>query len=220
MSTFDHSPFVLKPQQERSRIALAKIVSAATSLLAAESGGGEFSMADVAKAAQVPVASLYRRFRSKDDLLQAIKLEATARIEGAILDRMARERFESAEAVVSGFASAAAEALSAEERLHRFLFSQHARNDRLEQVGWDTRSRIFGHYRDALRVFLRGISDEHADIAVRVSFHILSSAFVGKARSADATLADFSWPLLLSEFGAAAIAYLQSTIEFGHSGPD
>jgi len=220
MSTLDHSPFVLKPQQARSRIALAKIVSAATSLLAAESGAGEFSMADVAQAAQVPVASLYRRFRSKDDLLQAIKLEATARIEGAILARMAQARFDSAEAVVHGFASAAAEALSAEERLHRFLFNQSVRNDRLEQVGWDTRSRIFGHYSDALRVFLRGIPDEHAGIAVRVSFHILSSAFVGKARGADATLADFSWPLLLSEFGAAAVAYLHSTIEFAHVGPD
>ena len=172
-------------------------------------------MADVAHAAQVPVASLYRRFRSKDDLLQAIKLEATARIEGAILDRMAKERFESAQAVVFGFASAAAEALSSEERLHRFLFSQPVRNGRLEQVGWDARSRIFGHYNDALRVFLQGVSNEHADIAVRVSFHILTSAFMGKASGSDATLRDLPWPLLLSEFGAAAIAYLHSIIDFG-----
>jgi AcrR family transcriptional regulator len=205
----------IRPQQERSRVALAKIVEAATSLLATDTGTGEFSMADVARAAQIPVASLYRRFRSKDDLLRALKLDATARIELAIIDRMTKGQFEGAEAVVIGFASAAAEALSADERLHRFLFSQPVRNDNLEQVGWDARSRIFAHYNDAIRVFLKGDSEEHVDIAVRVSFHILSAAFVGKAQGSDATLESLSWPLLLSEFGAAAIAYLRSTMDFG-----
>lgn len=173
-------------------------------------------MADVARVAQVPVASLYRRFRSKDHLLQAIKLDATARIERAILDRMAEERFESAEAVVLGFASAAAEALSADERLHRFLFSQPARDEHLDQVGWDARSRIFGHYQDALIQFLKGIPKPQADVAIRVSFHIMASAFISKARGSDASLECLAWPILISEFSAAAIAYLRSSIDFGY----
>src|SRR5260370_4401712 len=49
MSTFDTSPHVLKPQQDRSRAALARIVNASQQLLKT-SGIDDFSMAAVAKA--------------------------------------------------------------------------------------------------------------------------------------------------------------------------
>jgi len=54
MSTFDISLHVLRPQQERSRAALAKIVQAAEKILRKDGIDG-FSMAAVAEAADLPV---------------------------------------------------------------------------------------------------------------------------------------------------------------------
>ena len=81
MSTFDTSPHVLRPQQERSRAALAKIVQAAEKILR-KNGIDGFSMAAVAEAADLPVGNIYRRFKGKDELLQAIKHDVVANREG------------------------------------------------------------------------------------------------------------------------------------------
>ena len=68
MTTIEASAHVLKPQQRRSRAALARIVEAAEHLLRTNSIA-DFSMAAVAEAAGMPVGNIYRRFRGKDDLL-------------------------------------------------------------------------------------------------------------------------------------------------------
>ena len=92
LSTFDLSPHVLRPQQRRSRAALARIVRAAEQLLRT-SGIDDFSMAAVAQAAGMPVGNIYRRFRGKDELIQAIKEDVIARIEDAVTQRLSQERF-------------------------------------------------------------------------------------------------------------------------------
>jgi AcrR family transcriptional regulator len=86
MPSFENSPFVLAPQQERSRAALRKIVTAAAKVIV-ESGLEGFSMSDVAAESGIPVASIYRRFRGKEDLILAIKRDATSRIEAAVAQR-------------------------------------------------------------------------------------------------------------------------------------
>jgi hypothetical protein len=47
VENFDLSPFVLPPQQERSRIALARIIAGAVDVLI-RNGGSSFSMDDIA----------------------------------------------------------------------------------------------------------------------------------------------------------------------------
>ncbi len=91
-STFDISPHVLRPQQERSRAALAKIVQAAEKILRKDGIDG-FSMAAVAEAADLPVGNIYRRFEGKDELLQAIKHDVTSRIEMAVAARLSQQQF-------------------------------------------------------------------------------------------------------------------------------
>ncbi|SIO47462.1 hypothetical protein SAMN05443247_05900 [Bradyrhizobium erythrophlei] len=77
------------------------------------------------------------------------------------------------------------------------------------------RHRIFAAYREALLPFLDGVPKSRAELLVRVSFHLLAAAIVGKARVDDGALADLSWNVLESEIGTAAIAYLETSIRAG-----
>jgi AcrR family transcriptional regulator len=210
LSTFDASPHVLRPQQRRSRAALAKIVEAAEQLLRT-SGIDDFSMAAVAQAAGMPVGNIYRRFRGKDELIQAIKEDVIARIEDAVTDRLSRERFRDIPSLIHGFVGAVSEAFSSDESVHRFLSSRSG-DPVLCQIGSSSRRRIFLYYRDALLPLLPHESAERAELLVRVSFHLLAAAMIGKACADDQALTDLSWNVLGAEISTAAIAYVQASV--------
>lgn len=212
MSTFEASAHVLKPQQQRSRAALVKIVEAAEQLLRTSSIA-DFSMAAVAEAAGLPVGNIYRRFRGKDELLQAIKEDAIARIENAVTERLSRERFQDIPSLIRGIVGAVSEAYSGDEGLHRFLFNRSISDPVLTEIGSSGRRRIFAYYRDALLGLLPEESPERAEMLVRVSFHLLSAAMAGKACADDWTLTDLSWNVLGAEISTAAIAYLQASVD-------
>lgn len=208
MTTFENSPFVVAPVQQRSKEALARITEAAIRLIASNASGS-FSMAEVAQAAQVPVASLYRRFKSKDDLLLAIKLDATNRIEQSILESVVRTRAVSLEEFVVAVAHAVAQAFGADERLHAFLFSSAVRNHALDHIGLGAKNRIFSLYRQMLLPFLSE-KGAPADLAARVSFYAMYSAFIGKARGNEPLLAEMSWKAVAASFAEVALAYLMN----------
>jgi AcrR family transcriptional regulator len=212
MSTFDTSSHVLRPQQRRSRAALAKIVEAAEQLLRTSSID-DFSMAAVAQAAGLPVGNIYRRFRGKDELIQAIKEDVIVRIEDAVTERLSRERFRDISSLVHGCVGAVSEAFSSDESVHRFLFSRSIGDPALSQIGWSGRRRIFAYYRNALLPFLAQEPAERAELLVRVSFHLLAAAMIGKACADDQTLTDLSWNVLGAEITTAAIAYLQASVD-------
>jgi AcrR family transcriptional regulator len=168
LSTFDVSPHVLRPQQRRSRAALAKIVEASEQLLRT-SGIDDFSMAAVAQAAGMPVGNIYRRFRGKDELIKAIKEDVIARIEDEVTERLSRERFRDIPSLIHGFVGAVSEAFSSDESVHRFLSSRSG-DPVLCQIGSSGRRRIFLYYRDTLLPLLPHESAERAELLVRVSF--------------------------------------------------
>jgi AcrR family transcriptional regulator len=211
MSSFEASAHVLKPQQQRSRAALARIVGAAEQLLRTSSIA-DFSMAAVAEAAGLPVGNIYRRFRGKDELLQAIKEDAIARIENAVTARLSRERFQDIPSLIRGIVGAVSEAYSRDEGLHRFLFNRSISDPVLTEIGSSGRRRIFAYYREALLGLLPQESPERAEMLVRVSFHLVSAAMAGKACADDWTLADMSWTALRTEISTAAIAYLEASM--------
>src|SRR6202140_5785188 len=133
MSTFDTSTHVLRPQQQRSRVALARIVEASQQLLRT-SGIEDFSMAAVAQAAGLPVGNIYRRFRGKDELIQAIKEDVIARIEDAVTERLSRERFRDITSLIRGIVGAVSEAYSRDQGLHRFLFNRSISDPVLTEI--------------------------------------------------------------------------------------
>jgi AcrR family transcriptional regulator len=209
MPDFSASPYVLPPLQQRSRAALEKIVRAAAEVIAAKGAEG-FSMADVAIAANLPVGNIYRRFRGKEELIQALKLDASSRIESAISARLGSRSFTDIGQLVSCYALATAEAFAKDEALHRFLFSQPAEREKLKAIGKAARHRIFDMYKAGLLPLLGSISPSRRDLAVVVSFHIIASAFLTKARGESASLNALSWKGAAKEFGRAAVCYLEA----------
>ena len=203
---------MLKPQQLRSRAALARIVKGAEQIL--KKGSLEdFSMAAVAEAAAMPIGNIYRRFRGKDELLQAIKEDAIARIENAVTERLSRKRFPDIPSLIRGIVGAVSEAYSRDEGLHRFLFNRGASDPVLTEIGSSGRQRIFAYYRGALLPLLPKESARRAEVLVRVSFHLMSAALAAKACEDDWMLKDLSWNALGEEISTAAIAYLETSID-------
>src|SRR3981081_1602245 len=141
MSTFDTSPHVLRPQQERSRAALAKIVQAAEKILRKDGIDG-FSMAAVAEAAALPIGNIYRRFKGKDELLQAIKHDVTSRIEVAVAERLSQQEFSDIPSLIRALVGAASNTFAGDETLYRNVFDSRTRNPVLDQIGLIGRRRV------------------------------------------------------------------------------
>ncbi len=212
ISAYETSRLVHQPHQQRSREALAKIVTAARLLLRTKGYEG-FSMAALAELAGIPSGNIYRRFRSKAELLLAIKEDVTQRLEQTVASHLAGITFSSiddvvhitVEAIVSGFAR--------NEKLHRALFSDKINDPSVHRVGRSGRSQIFSHYREALLPLLKAKSPDNAELLARVSFEIIASAIVGKAQSNNDILNSLSWPALSAEISAATTAYLKCRLE-------
>ena len=169
-------------------------------------------MADVAAESGIPVGSIYRRFRGKEDLILAIKRDATSRIEDAVSDRVGGLAFVDIHDLVSKYALATAQAFAKDEALHCFLFNQSAESSRLDEIGNEGRLRIFDQYRKALIPLLPGVAGRRRDLLIRVSFQIIASALLTKARGANAGLNALSWDAVAKEFGQAAACYLAAQV--------
>jgi AcrR family transcriptional regulator len=207
LTTFEKSPHVVAPQQRRSREALAKIIAAADKILRAEGLAG-LSMIAVSEAAGVPIGNIYRRFRSKEDILLALKEEVTNRVEDAVLAGVTAAPFKDVAALVHQFAKSAAGAFSTDAALHRVLLATTTTTPRLWKIGSSARGRVFSTYQTTLVPLLAPIEKARAALAAEVSFEIVMNAMVGKARGEDVLLASMSWRNAEHEFAAAAIAYL------------
>ena len=166
-------------------------------------------MAEVAEAAGLPVGNIYRRFRGKEELLQAIKYDVTARIDDAVAERLSSRPFRDIPDLIQRFAGATCETFASDEKLYRTLFAVQTADSPMAEIGASGRRRIFTRYREALLPFLRGIAEERAEMMVRVSFPIVTAAMLGKARGLDEAPNDLSWQAVADEFGRAAITYLQ-----------
>ena len=212
MERFEKSPFVLHPQQERSRIALARIIAGASEVLMRE-GKESFSMADVAIAAGIPVGSIYRRFKGKDSIVQAISLDTFTRIEDTIRDRMQGHHFVSAGEVVSELAAAMVALSEQNQGLIRLMVKNSTvENAELRAIVMEARRRIVGYYNKAVSRFLQHLPEKRRDIAIGVSYEIVSSAMISKSRGDVPIFIDLSWSDLAQEVTKAATSYLGETV--------
>jgi len=211
LSTFASSRHVLQPRQVRSREALIRILQAAEQLLR-EKGLDGFSMNEVAKKSGLPVGNIYRRFKGKAELLLAIKEDVTSKIENAVVERISDKKFSDISSLMLGFVEALIDAFAHDESVHLILFDRRVRDAELDQVGFTGRQHIFAYYRNALLPLMPEINRRNAETLVRVSFHIVAAAVVGKADGYDQTISRMSWKSLGTEFAQAALCYLHSNI--------
>jgi hypothetical protein len=127
-------------------------------------------------------------------------------MQDAVAERLSRERFRNISSLVRGLVAAVSEAFSGDESVHRFLSGRLIGDPVLNQMSLSGRQRIFAYYRDALLPLLPQESAERAEMLIRISFHILAAAILGKAHADDQTLTDLSWNVLGAEISTAAIA--------------
>jgi len=209
MDSYELSPFVHRPVQERSRIALARIIAGASEVLVRE-GHDNFSMADIAEAAGLPVGNIYRRFKGKDSIVQAISLDTFTRLEDLIRDRLQGHHFPSAGAVVAELASGMATMSEQNEGLFRVLVSYPVTSADLREIVLAGRRRLVSIYQDAISGFLQDLPEPRRDLVIGVSYHIVASAIVSKSRGDDPTMIGMSWAELAQEMTKAATSYLKA----------
>ena len=212
MERFELSPFVHRPQQKRSRIALARIIAGASEVLIREDLD-TVSMADIAKAAGVPLSSIYRRFKGKDSIIQAISADTFRRLEDIVRDRMQGHDFASAGEVVAELARGIAEMCEQNEALVRLMIVQSSVTDATHRNNViAARRRLVGYYREAISGFLQHLSEQRRDIVVGFSYHIVAAAFVNKARGDFPIVIELSWSDLTQEVIKAATGHLLEAV--------
>lgn len=168
-------------------------------------------MAEIAAAAGMPVGNIYRRFKSKEDIVHAIKLDATSRLESAIALKFDSRSLRTPREVVLAFGQAMGAAFQKDEALHRVLFSQPMVTPSISMAGTEARVRIFTRYKQTLTPLLANPSSRRIELAVRISFQIMALAFLARARGDDPLMATMSWAAVGKEYGEAAVLYLSTS---------
>jgi AcrR family transcriptional regulator len=82
-----------EPQQGRSRASFERMLSAAAALLR-ERGSDDFTLLDVSKKGKVSIGSIYHRFDSKDELIQAVHrrfIEQMIERQGVLIGKAVRQ---------------------------------------------------------------------------------------------------------------------------------
>src|SRR5258708_37724836 len=100
----------------------------------------------------------------------------------AVAARLSQQQFSDIPTLVRALVGAASKTFASDETLYRIVFDSRTQNPVLNQIGLSGRHRIFAAYREALLPFLDGVPKSRAELLVRVSFHLLAAAIVGKAR--------------------------------------
>jgi AcrR family transcriptional regulator len=211
MTSFEKSPFVLRPQQERSRIALARIIAGAAKVLVREDSDS-FSMAEIAEAAGLPVGSIYRRFKGKESIIQAISLDTFTRLEDIIRDRMQGVHFANAGEVVAELTAGMVAMSEQNGPLFQILVRQSTSNYAVRATVITGRLRLVTYYKEAVSGFLQHIPEQRRDILIGISYHIVASAVVSKLRGEDPTVSDLPWSDLAQEVTKAATGYLEKAV--------
>lgn len=195
------------PQQARSRAALQRLLAAAQDVLAND-GIDEFTIARVAEQAGVSVGGVYRRFASKEQLIEAVRHELLARLEDTVT-----EALDTADPSLAGVITAFTTALSAilAESGHvipAMLASGH-RAGTPEQVP-RTFATVRQRFLDAVAPYRDQIRHPDPSAALNVAFRSVIAASVHRAATAPWWPDGLDWQQWAGESAAMATSYLTS----------
>ncbi|ORA24360.1 hypothetical protein BST12_05875 [Mycobacterium angelicum] len=166
------------PQQARSRAALRRLLTSAEEVLVSE-GPEKLTIARVANHAGVSVGGVYRRFASKEQLIDAVKLALAERLEeavGAALDQAEP----SLGGVIDAFTTALAETLNQSGRLIPVLLASGRRADPPEQ-GMRTVTDLQQRFVDAAAAHRQHIGHPDPTMALNIAFRTVIAAGTHRA---------------------------------------
>ncbi|GAB7144299.1 TetR/AcrR family transcriptional regulator [Mycobacterium riyadhense] len=166
------------PQQARSRAALQRLLASAEHVLIND-GLDELTIARVANHAGVSVGGVYRRFASKEQLIEAVKQALAERLEEAVA-----AAFDTAEpslgGVIDAFATALAETLNQNGRLIPALLASARSADPPEQ-GLRAVTGLQQRFVDAATAHQEQIRHPDPVVALNIAFRTVLAAGTHRA---------------------------------------
>jgi AcrR family transcriptional regulator len=176
---------VRPPQQARSRAAFQRLLASAEYVLVND-GIDEFTIARVAEHAGVSVGGVYRRFASKEQLLDAVRYDLLRRLENSVVEALSVAR-PSLAGVLGAFCTALSEILAESGRVIPAILAGRRSADSSEQG-----LRILAALQ---RRFLDAAAPHHSQIRHRDPTTALDIAFRSViAASAHRAAIDPWWP--------------------------
>jgi AcrR family transcriptional regulator len=203
------------PQQKRTRDSLERLMTAGLEVLA-EDGWEAFTIAAVAKRADVGTASIYRRFEDKDtfklalhrsfsDQLSARWLPAFRSVARADLDL---------EMLVRKLVGALAESFRDNERVMRAIVLGAIADPRLQVVGNREVRAVALEFEDALLAHSDQFGAVDAKRAVAVCFQTVFDSFTQLLLYGGQAHPELGWDELPDELSRMTLAYLRAGQQF------
>lgn len=193
------------PQQARSRAALERLLASAEEVLVSE-GLEKLTIARVASHAGVSVGGVYRRFASKEQLIDAVKLALAERLEEAVA-----AAFDQAEPSLGGaidaFATALAETLDQSGRLIPVLLASGRRTDPPEQ-GMRTVTDLQQRFVDAAAAHRQQIRHPDPMMALNIAFRTVIAAGTHRAAMSPWLPDGLTWQQWAREIADMVTAHL------------
>lgn len=199
------------PQQGRSRQSFERMMNAAEALLV-EYGNDDFTLTDVSRVGRVSIGSIYNRFSSKDELIQAVHARVMDRIEKdqSIIVMRARSRSGTSLQMVRAVLEELADFLAMHAAVMRPMMLRASGDEVVQRRGAIAHDEMVA----ALRHELLTLKDKimHPDPA-RAIEAVIQVAYASFARElgfgmAEKPLSSTDWNRLKADVGEMAARYL------------
>lgn len=198
------------PQQARSRAALQRLLTSAEHVLVNE-GPEEFTITRVAERAGVSVGGVYRRFASKEQLIDAVRHSLLERLEEAVA-----EAFNKAEpslgGVIDSFTSALSETLGESGRIIPALLAGGRSVDAPEQALRIVTS-LQQRFLDAVAPHGKQIRHPNPVTALNIAFRSVIAAGAHRAAMSPWLPDGLTWRQWAHEIADMTTAYLTTELQ-------
>jgi AcrR family transcriptional regulator len=187
-------------KQERSLRSLERLVLAAEAVLARD-GWHAFTMAAVAKEADVSIGGIYRRFDNKEQLLRAIKDHVLARAD-ADQQRIAdTAKTRNLSGAISHYVVNRIASLRGYSGIMRQIFEGQQNDPVMEERGRKSINVGMRVFRSVLSPHRHEIEHKDPELAIETAFFVMNATFMRRVRSpiSDLNFDHIDWNHLQAE---------------------
>lgn len=202
-----------KPQQDRSKASLERMLSAARDLML-ERGSEDFTLQEVSGRGNVSIGSIYLRFESKDNLVRAVIRESDRDIgdaETAMFETLRAECASLGE-FVPRFVEAYAEVLRTKAPLLRLSMERASFDPLVSHPGKARAEAAAAAATAALLDYEAEMGGSDCRTKAESAFHIIFATLARQLSlgSTAESVNQYDWDLLKRELGRMCLAYLRA----------